>query len=177
MYQYFSILTKIKVRKVLHPGSLLFLFRNMVILYTNKHLLMQFASAMGGDHAVNLPSNCVCGKSFSVEHSLSCSFGGFPTIRHNELCNVIADLLCSNVCIEPQRQVIPCLTVLQTVMIMPDRMSLPGAFGIQAFKDVRVVNPLAKSHFNQSLSSCYRMRKNKHMKSVSGMSSMVLLHL
>ena len=29
-----------------------------------------------------LPSHCVCGKTMSVEHALSCPFGGFPSIRH-----------------------------------------------------------------------------------------------
>ena len=33
----------------------------------------------------NLPSRCVCGKSFSVDHALNCPTGGFPTIRHNQL--------------------------------------------------------------------------------------------
>ena len=32
-----------------------------------------------------LPSKCVCGDSFSVEHALSCAKGGFPSIRHNEI--------------------------------------------------------------------------------------------
>ena len=27
-----------------------------------------------------LPSHCVCGKTMSVEHALSCPFGGFPSI-------------------------------------------------------------------------------------------------
>jgi len=53
----------------------------------------------------NLPANCVCGKPFTIEHSLSCSFRGFSTIRHNELRDVTANLLsqvCSNVQVEPQ---------------------------------------------------------------------------
>ena len=29
-----------------------------------------------------LPSQCVCDKTFSVKHVLSCPRGGFPTIRH-----------------------------------------------------------------------------------------------
>ena len=32
-----------------------------------------------------LPSHCACGRSFTVEHALSCSRGGFPIIRHNEV--------------------------------------------------------------------------------------------
>ena len=34
-----------------------------------------------------------CGSSFSVEHSLSCPKGGFPTIRHNEIRDLSAGLL------------------------------------------------------------------------------------
>jgi len=32
-----------------------------------------------------LPSNCVCGKQFSVEYALCCPCGGLSTIFHNEL--------------------------------------------------------------------------------------------
>ena len=38
----------------------------------------------------NTPSHCICGKSFTVEHALSCPFGGFPTLRHNEIRNLTA---------------------------------------------------------------------------------------
>ncbi len=40
----------------------------------------------------HLPSHCVCGKQFAVEHVLSCSRGGFPSIRHNEIRDITADL-------------------------------------------------------------------------------------
>ena len=33
----------------------------------------------------NIPSTCTCGKFFTVEHTLSCPLGGFPSIRHNEI--------------------------------------------------------------------------------------------
>ena len=32
-----------------------------------------------------LPSVCICGKTFNVDHALSCLYDGFPTLRHNEL--------------------------------------------------------------------------------------------
>ncbi len=57
-----------------------------------------------------LPSRCVCDKSFSVEHALSCSYesyGGFPSIRHNEIRDLTAHLMsevCYNVGIEPELQ-------------------------------------------------------------------------
>ena len=54
-----------------------------------------------------LPQTCMCGKSFTVQHAFSCPCGGFPSIRHNELCNLTAELLsevCSDVGIEPALQ-------------------------------------------------------------------------
>ena len=35
-----------------------------------------------------LPSHCICGTNFSVEHALSCSCGGFPSIRHNDIIEI-----------------------------------------------------------------------------------------
>ena len=51
-----------------------------------------------------LPSSCVCGKRFTVEHALGCPCGGFPSIRHNELRDITAELLtevCHSVGVEP----------------------------------------------------------------------------
>jgi len=55
----------------------------------------------------NLPSNCVCGKPFLLNIPQVVPLVVSPTLRHNELRNVTADLLsqiCSNVRIEPQLQ-------------------------------------------------------------------------
>ena len=52
----------------------------------------------------NLPSQCICGTSFSSEHALSCPHGGFPSIRHDDIRDLTAKLLtevCSNVAVEP----------------------------------------------------------------------------
>ena len=40
-----------------------------------------------------LPSKCICGKNFTVEHALSCARGAFPSIRHNEIRDLTANLL------------------------------------------------------------------------------------
>ena len=48
-----------------------------------------------------------CGDTFSVEHAFSCPKSGFPTIRHNEICNLTTTLLtevCNDVCLEPELQ-------------------------------------------------------------------------
>ena len=55
----------------------------------------------------NLPSKCVCGSAFNVDHAIVCSKGGFPTLRHNEIRDITADLLtevCHDVAIEPMLQ-------------------------------------------------------------------------
>ena len=51
-----------------------------------------------------LPEKCVCGSSFTVEHAMTCSHGGFSFLRHNEIRDLSAKLLkevCPNV-IEPE---------------------------------------------------------------------------
>ena len=60
-----------------------------------------------GWQPVNLPQTCVCGKPFCVEHAFTCTCGGFPSIRHNEVKDLTASLLsevCSDVGVEPALQ-------------------------------------------------------------------------
>ena len=55
----------------------------------------------------HLPSHCVRGQHFTVEHTLSCPRGGFPSIRHNEIRNITADVMsevCHSVGTEPSLQ-------------------------------------------------------------------------
>ena len=40
-----------------------------------------------------LPSHCSCGASFMMSHALSCRTGGFPSIRHNQVRDITANLL------------------------------------------------------------------------------------
>ena len=50
-----------------------------------------------------LPTLCVCGNSFNLEHALSCPKGGLVITRNNELRNLtteIIDEVCKNVVIE-----------------------------------------------------------------------------
>ena len=61
-----------------------------------------------GWQPTQLPTTCACGHPFSVDHSFSCKVGGFPIIRHNEIRDLTAaDLLsevCHDVCVEPLLQ-------------------------------------------------------------------------
>ena len=49
-----------------------------------------------GWHPEQLPSRCVCDQKFTIEHALSCPRGGFPSIRHNEIRDITADVLTLN---------------------------------------------------------------------------------
>ena len=42
---------------------------------------------------LNTSKTCQCGTSFSIDHAMVCPFGGFPTIRHNEVRDLTASLL------------------------------------------------------------------------------------
>ena len=51
-----------------------------------------------------LPQTCKCGGVFDISHALICRYGGFPTHRHNQLCDLTASLMGevrNNVCTEP----------------------------------------------------------------------------
>ena len=64
-------------------------------------------SGMDGDHHSCHQLKCVCGKQLSFEDALSCLCSGFPSIRHNELHDLTAELLteaCHSVRTEPPLQ-------------------------------------------------------------------------
>jgi len=93
--QYYSL-----VKRAHLAGLLPFLFQIMVTPYIHDALCLRYGWQ---------PSSCVCGKPITVhvEHAFSCPFGGFPSIRHNELWDITATLLskvCSNVRRKPSLQ-------------------------------------------------------------------------
>ena len=118
----------------------------------------------------NLPSTCACGSCFSVEHALSCPKGGFPTIRHNEIRDLTANLMtevCHDVCIEPTLQLITGEVLTGASAITDDGARLDvaargfwGGHFERAFFDVRVFNPYAPSN-RQSLRACYKKHENQ----------------
>ena len=57
--------------------------------------------------AAKSPKCVVCGKNLNVKHAFTCSTGGLPTLRHNDIGDLTADLMaevCNNVCMEPELQ-------------------------------------------------------------------------
>ena len=113
-----------------------------------------------------MPSTCVCGSRFSVEHALSCARGGFPSIRHNEIRNLTATLLtevCHDVCIEPELQPLSGEVLTGASANHQDGARLDiAANGVwggtfeRTYFDVRVFNPHAPSNRHSQPAACYR---------------------
>jgi len=79
--------------------------RNMVMHSTRGLLGMHCVCVMDG--CAN--QVCVCGQGCTVNHAMNCAASGFPTIRHNELRDIIAATLskvCHNVAVEPVLQLL-----------------------------------------------------------------------
>ena len=53
----------------------------------------------------HIPSQCACGKCFTMEHAFSCPYGDFLLVQHNDIRDTTACLLfskvCRNVALEP----------------------------------------------------------------------------
>ena len=122
----------------------------------------------------NTPTHCACGISFSVEHSLSCPKGGFPTIRHNQLRNMTASLLtevCHDVEIEPHLQPASRVECPNPKTNISDGarldISMNGFWGGQyekTFLDVRVFNSYANSYKNIEIEKCYKRHETEKKK-------------
>ena len=100
---------------------------------------------------------------------MSCPRGGFPSIRHNEIRDIIADFLsevCHNVGTEPSLQPVTGEQLLHRTANREDGARLDivaesfwGRDRQRAFFDVRVFNPFAQSYRNTSLPQCYRQNE------------------
>ena len=124
-----------------------------------------------GWEPTGLPTSCVCGKSFTIDHCLSCSHGGYTITRHNELRNITANLLqkvCPDVQVEPTLQPLSgehlllrssnrndgaCLDVAATNLVWTHNQQ-------HTYFDVRVFNPLVPSN-SQSLALCYKKHEQE----------------
>ncbi len=127
-----------------------------------------------GRNPTNTPTNCDCGKAFSTEHALSCAKGGFPTIRHNEIRDLTADLLtevCNDVRIESDLQPITEETLRHVTANTQEGARLDisanwvwGGRLEKTYFDVRVFNPHAPSN-KGSLTACFK--KHEREKKIS----------
>ena len=122
-----------------------------------------------------LPTHCCCNEPLTITHALSCPTGGFPSLRHNELWDIIAQLMdkvCKDVCIEPELQPLTNEGLVGQTANREDGARLDiattGFWGNgtqRAFFDVRVFNPCAPSVRSLSPHSIYaRNEKEKRRK-------------
>ena len=103
-----------------------------------------------------VPPTCGCGKTNSIEHSLSCARGGFVYMRHNQLRDLTANLLheagCKDVVVEPR-----LLPLTGEVLALKSANNANDARldvsarsvwspGDKTFLDFRVFNSLAPSN-------------------------------
>ena len=117
----------------------------------------------------DIPSTCVCGVIFTVDHAIICKRGGFVTQRHNELRDLEAELLsmvCSDVEIEPVLQDISGEQLGSGSNRAPDARLDIHARGFwenqrSAFFDARVCHPNADSYRNLELQQIHCNHENK----------------
>lgn len=95
------------MRLVPPPGSLHYQSGSMDLFCTKVHFVRRYAFVMVGLPLIFLLIVPICGSSLTFEHTLNCKCGGFPSLRHNELRDITANLLteiCPDVHIEPMLQ-------------------------------------------------------------------------
>ena len=111
-----------------------------------------------------VPLNCACGKSFEMNHAMTCMKGGFIHRRHDRIRDIFAKLLSDvafDVRIDPPLQPLTGETLLASSNREEEArldVSARGFWqqGEMAFFDIRVFNPFAKSHLNSSLETAFK---------------------
>ena len=118
-----------------------------------------------GWQLANIPSHCVCGTSFSVDHAMICQHGGLTFIRHNELRDLTAQWLqevCHDVTVEPPLLPLDGEIITPTSANCSDNaradIHTRGFWGRRqgALFDVRVFHPNAPSYCQTRVVSLFR---------------------
>ena len=121
------------------------------------------------DWEVDMPSVCVCGDRFNVDHAMICKRGGFVIQRHNELRDLEAEMLrmvCNGVETEPVLQDITGEELNRGANTAPDARLDIVARGFwerqrSAFFDVRICHPNADSYRDMDLNQIYRQHETE----------------
>ena len=120
-----------------------------------------------------LPTYCKGSEKSDLQHALSCKKGGFVSLRHNFVRDIISSLLsgvCKDVRGEPQLQPLtgesfaPSTATGNEVRLDVCACGFWQA-GQMAFFDVRVFNPNARRYAKQELSKKYQLneKEKKHL--------------
>ena len=109
----------------------------------------------------DLPSTCACGASFSIQHALDCALGGFRTIQHNEMRDVVAQCMreAGHHVVETEPALQPLdgeVFEYKSANKEDDARSDIKCLSFwskmrQAFFDVKVVSPYARSYCDMTI--------------------------
>ena len=124
-----------------------------------------------GWEPTRLPSHCSCGAQFTTTHAFSCLTGAIPSIRHNRIRDVTAQLLsevCPNVEVETPLQPLTGERFPYRTANVDDNARLgvkaQGFWGSDrqcAYFDVRVFNPQAPTNCTQTIAMSYRRQEKE----------------
>ena len=119
----------------------------------------------------NLPLLCTCGSQFTISHALPCPTGGYPSIQHNEIWDLMAGFLkrvATNVSVEPHLQPLTREHLQLRTATRDNQARLDVAANViwegrfeRTYVDVWVFNPFASSN----LSSSMRRSRKEHTRS------------
>ena len=118
----------------------------------------------------DIPSTCICGEPFTIDHAMICMGGGFVIQRQNELRDLQAELLnmvCKNAVTEP----VPLQDVEGEQLTRGSNKAQDARLDIHArgfwepqrsaFFDVRVCHPNAESYRDLEPQQIYRLHENE----------------
>jgi len=121
----------------------------------------------------DLPATCACQSAFTLQHALDCKVGGFRTIQHNEVRDVFAQVFRDaghTVETEPPLQKLSGEGFdYKSANKEDDARSDIKVTGFwremrQAFFDVKVVSPYARSYSHLSQASLFKMAEKAKMR-------------
>ena len=125
----------------------------------------------------DLPLTCVCGAPFDVQHALDCMIGGYRTIQHNEVRDVMAKIMkeagLPGVEVEPPLQRLHGEHFeLKSANTQEDARSDIKCTGFwrhmrHAFFDVKVISPYARSYVRLSSANLYKLAENAKIREYS----------
>ena len=123
-----------------------------------------------------MPSVCVCGFQFNVDHSMICKRGGFVIQRHYEFRDLEEEMLhmvcCNGVEIEPVSQETTGEELNRGANTAPDTRLDIVARGFwerqrSAFFDVRICHPNADSYWDMDPYQIYRQHETEKKRQYS----------
>ena len=120
-----------------------------------------------------LPEHCACGANYDMNHAMICKKGGFVCIRHDEVRDVTVKML-QEVCVDVTTE--PTLLRLEgerlrylTANTSPEArvdISARGFWtrGQRAFSDIRIFDPMAACHRQQTLEAAHTKNENEKIR-------------